>query len=292
MGSDRVTEAAEELYAADPASFVQRRKALADAARADGDKDAAKRIAALRKPARAAWILNRMARADPSAPRRLETLAGGLRDAARAKDGRRLRQLSADRGELIDDLTGRALADVTDPPAGLREDVAATLTSALADPAIAGQFASGTLTRAVQWAGFGLVPASDAPERETEAPEPEGTARAARRPVPAREPPRAVPSSPGGRQVPGRARAPGESAARRRDALDDAERSVVTAMRAAAAAVAAEDRIEATVRDLEERLTKARAELADARLRARRAEAAERKARQLLDRLPRPRQDD
>ena len=56
----------------------------------------------------------------------------------------------------------------------------------------------------------------------------------------------------------------------------------------AAAAVGVEDRLEAEVRDLEERLTRARADLADARLRARSAEAAERKARQTLDRLPRP----
>jgi hypothetical protein len=39
------------------------------------------------------------------------------------------------------------------------------------------------------------------------------------------------------------------------------------------------------VRDLEQQLTKARAELNDARLKARHAEAAERKARQALARL-------
>jgi hypothetical protein len=46
--------------------------------------------------------------------------------------------------------------------------------------------------------------------------------------------------------------------------------------------VAAEERLEVHVRDLERQLTKARAELANARLRARHAEAAERKARQVL----------
>jgi hypothetical protein len=43
------------------------------------------------------------------------------------------------------------------------------------------------------------------------------------------------------------------------------------------------------VRDLEQQLTKARAALADARLRARHAESAERKARQALNRLQAPR---
>ncbi|MGH3171885.1 MAG: hypothetical protein ACRDN0_39255, partial [Trebonia sp.] len=77
MPSDRVTQAAGELYAADPDGFMQRRKELAEAARADGDKEAAKRITALRKPTRVAWILNRLSRADPGTPGHLETLAAG-----------------------------------------------------------------------------------------------------------------------------------------------------------------------------------------------------------------------
>jgi len=63
---------------------------------------------------------------------------------------------------------------------------------------------------------------------------------------------------------------------------------MATAGEAATAAVTEEERLESMVRDLEERLTKARADLSSARLRARRAEAAERKARQALARLPRP----
>jgi uncharacterized coiled-coil DUF342 family protein len=51
--------------------------------------------------------------------------------------------------------------------------------------------------------------------------------------------------------------------------------------------VAAEDRLEAEVRHLEQRLTQARDDLAAARMRARHAEAAERRARQAFDRLPR-----
>ena len=63
------------------------------------------------------------------------------------------------------------------------------------------------------------------------------------------------------------------------------ERMVASAAEAATAAVIEEERLEDTVRDLEERLTKARADLSGARMRARRAEAAERKARQNLGRL-------
>jgi len=79
-----------------------------------------------------------------------------------------------------------------------------------------------------------------------------------------------------------------QRAAERRQIIADAERTVATEEAAAKDAVAAEDRLEAEVRDLEQRLTQARSDLAGARLRARRAEAAERRARQALDRLPRP----
>lgn len=309
VASDRVTTAVAELYGADPGEFIPRRKALADAARAAGDREAAKEITALRKPTRAAWVVNRLARADPGAPQRLADLAAGLRAAAEAKDGGRLRELSVRRGELVDGLTARALdaAGVADPPAGLREDVTATLTAALADPETADQFAGGTLTRAAEWAGFGLLPPPD--EAEDAAPAEAGRAGAAedvpgetaaetpaapaepaakRRVPPSRaERPRlrAVPAPPQTATAPGRAQAADEIAARRQKAIDDAERMVASAAEAATAAVIEEERLEDTVRDLEERLTKARADLSGARMRARRAEAAERKARQDLGRL-------
>ena len=278
MASDLVTDAAAELYGADPQEFTDRRKALAAAARAAGDTAAAGQIAALRKPTRAAWVLNRLARAVPDAPARLAGLAAAMRGAQRAKDGRRLRELSARRGELIDDLTDRALAaaGVGDPPAGLREDVATTLTAALADPEVAGQFASGTLTRPAQWAGFGAPP----PAGEEEAGE-EPAAAPWEQAAPSQEPAlRTVPA-----RKPRGAEDEEKRAARQREAIEDAERAVATASASAADAGAAEERLEATVRDLEQRLTQARAQLADARLRARRAESAERKARQALGHL-------
>jgi hypothetical protein len=160
-----VAAAVAELYGADPDVFTERRKALATAAREAGDRGAAAAIGALRKPTRAAWVVNRLARADPSAHGRLAGLAGELRAAEAAKDGRRLRELSAARGALIDSLTDQALAGVPDPTAGLRAEVTETLTAALADPETAALFATGTLTKAAQWSGFGygdFAPADDA----------------------------------------------------------------------------------------------------------------------------------
>jgi hypothetical protein len=273
--SDRVSTAVTELYGADPQEFTDRRKALTAAARADGDAAAAKQIAALRKPTRAAWVVNRLARADPGAPARLAALGAALRAAEEAKDGPRLRELSAARGALIDELTGQALAaaGVTDPSYGLREEVQETLTSVLADPDVAAEFAAGRLTRAAQWAGFGAASFGFAPDAAAPEAAPPGETPPA--PVPRPAPPSAEEEA-------------ARQAARRREIYEETERAVASAEAATTAAVEVEDRLEAEVWDLEERLTRARTALADARLRARRAEAAERKARQTLDRLPRP----
>ena len=321
---DRVAAAVEELYGADPDAFTGRRGELAAAARDAGDRAAAKAIGALRRPTRAAWVVNRLARADPSAPGKLAELAAALRAAQQARHGPRLRELSAARGSLVDALTAQALAvaGVAEPPPSLRLEVAQTLTAVIADPVVAADFATGTLTHAVQWSGFGLPLADTGPEEEDtdEAPgapvegggDPasgvttragksgtrdrpaRGTAGAAR-PRPRASATPAAPAAPASpppdaarRQAELNerlAREAAERAARRREQYEEAERLVAASATAAAEAVSAEDRLEAEVRDLEQRLTQARADLAGARMRARHAEAAERRARQALDRL-------
>src|SRR6201995_6206911 len=64
---DRVRAAADQLYAADPAQFPDQRADLVAQARAAGDKAAARAIGALRRPTRAAWVVNRLGRARPAA---------------------------------------------------------------------------------------------------------------------------------------------------------------------------------------------------------------------------------
>lgn len=339
----RAAAAVEELYAADPQSFTERRTELAAAARDAGDRAAAKSIAALRRPTRAAWVVNLLARTDPSGPAKLAELGAALRAAQEAGHGPRLRELSAARGALVDALTnqGLSLAGVTDPPPALRLEVSQTLTAALADPGVAADFAAGTLTRAVQWSGFGVLPAAgDADGEPGGAPEggaaavpqprlgvvtsgpsraggarsgadrsgaPGGAGTAAKPPADGSQPAGDGPS-PAGAARRGRAgtaqpsaeviarrqaeederlaREAAERAARRREQYEEAERTVASTAATATAALAAEDRLEREVRDLEERLTRARAELAGVRMRARQAETAERRARQVLDRLP------
>jgi hypothetical protein len=163
---------------------------------------------------------------------------------------------------------------VADPPPALREEVTATLTAALADPEVAARLASGTLVRAATWAGFGLasqLPAGPAAPPGADAP---AGPPAPVSPVPL--PPQAPRPLP-----PQRAAPPGHDSS----SIRDAERSVAAAAAVSAAAAATEDVLEARVRDLEQQLTRTRADLADARQKARHAEAAERKARQALARL-------
>src|ERR1700683_4737559 len=62
---DLLGEAVAELYSSDPDEFVERRGALVARGREAGQAPAAKQIAALRKPTRSAWIVNRLVRADP-----------------------------------------------------------------------------------------------------------------------------------------------------------------------------------------------------------------------------------
>jgi len=156
-GDDALTAAIEELYSLRPEAFTNRRGALATKARQDGDPKSARAITALRRPTRAAWIVNRLAWAEPEVVARLAELGAQLRDAQRSLDGTRLRQLTQQRRKLIDAATRQAfdLSGQDEPPASLRHEVASTLEAALADPDVAEQFGAGTLLRCAQWSGFG-----------------------------------------------------------------------------------------------------------------------------------------
>src|ERR1051326_2897016 len=163
---DLLEDAKAELYEADPDGFTARRQELADGAREAGQPAVAKQIAALRKPTRSAWVVNRLVRSDPEVRARLDALGADLREAAdgarlrelttaRARlaaeptraaprgagppggaDGARLRELTTARSRLVDELTRAALATLPAPPAALREEVTATLDAAIADPEV------------------------------------------------------------------------------------------------------------------------------------------------------------
>ena len=259
--TDLLADAKAELYQGDPEDFMARRGELVAQAREAGQAGVAKQIGALRKPTRSAWVVNRLVRADPEVTARLAALAAELRGGGQVMDGARIRELTAARARLVDELTGQALDDFPAAPSALREEVTATFDAALADPEVAADL--GTLVRAAHWAGFGLDPMTPFPAG---APSPSA-------PKPS-EPPTPPP-----------AEAAAERDRRRQEKIQLAERALAEADRAAGSANLAEQDLENTVRRLEAELADARQRLAEARRQSYRAESRQRRANTELDRL-------
>ena len=160
----------QRLYEEPPDGFVAARTAAINEAKQSGDRDTAKRLAALKKPTVAAWVVNLLALRRPDLIDQLVDLSTALRDAQRGLDCDQLRELNAQRRQVVSALVGaaRKLAmDALAAESGARADpagklplgeVEATLTAALAEPAVAAQVRTGRLIRAATYAGFGEVP--------------------------------------------------------------------------------------------------------------------------------------
>lgn len=152
------------LYESPPEGFVAARAAAVADARREGDPATAKRLAALRKPTVAAWVVNLLALRRPDLIDQLVELSTALRTAQRGLEGDQLRELTAQRRQVVSALvaSARKLAIEEDPGmSGAKlplAEVESTLTAALAEPEVAAQVRTGRLIRAVAYAGFGEVP--------------------------------------------------------------------------------------------------------------------------------------
>lgn len=170
-----VADAADELYGLSPAEFTAARDELSRQARAAGQRDDAAAIKKLAKPTVSAWLVNQLARNAPDQIARLTDVGDALQEAQRTLDGDRLRELSAERRQVVNDLlpAARRLSRQAGQPAsaGVLDEVRATLEAALADAGARDAVRSGRLTRALAYAGLGevdlsaalAVPASGAP---------------------------------------------------------------------------------------------------------------------------------
>jgi hypothetical protein len=263
-GADLVSQAIATLYAGEPEGFIGQRKELAAAARAAGDRAAAKQIAALAKPTRSAWVVNTLVHADPGVAAQLTELGDKLRTGEATLDGAAIRQLSVTRRRLVEDLVRRALAQagLGTPSATLREDVAGTFSAALADPAMAEQVAAGTLVTAVRWAGF-------SPDIGTATPVARPAAKPSADPV-------ADPADERERE---------QREHERRRAISAAEQTVTRARKAADAAATKLGAAERTVRLLEGQLAEAGERLSHSRAQAQEADIALRHAQDDVARL-------
>jgi hypothetical protein len=152
---DAAQDDLERLYGVPPDEFMALRKQLVAAAKQRGDADAAKLIAAARRPTAAAWVVNLLVRHDATARPRLSELTEALRAAHSAMDGSRIRESTSTQRKLIDTLVraGLAAAGYADATAAMRNDVTDTLQAAIADPDVAARL--GRLTKAERWSGFG-----------------------------------------------------------------------------------------------------------------------------------------
>ena len=201
--------------------------------------------------------MNRLVRSDPEVRSRLGALAADLRAAAGSADGGRIRELTAARARLVDELTLAALrvSELPAPPAALREEVTATLDAAIADPEVAATWHPGPRRALVRLRpGLAL---------------------------------RGGPRSRSGQdtQQPAPAEAETERADRRREKIMEAERTLAQAGQDVEAATAAERDLEDAVRHLEGELADARQRLAGARRQSYRATSRQQRARRQLGRL-------
>ena len=191
---DGVEEAADELYGLPPGEFTRARDERAKRLRADGEREAANAVKALRRPTVAAWAINQLARrrrkdldALLSAGEELraaqeELLTGGDR-AGFQEAASRERDLVA---KLASDAVTLA-SEVGERGTGLREKIAETLHAAALDEETAEELRAGTLTRERDAiGGFGeLAGGSPAPPRKP--PKKRSAKRSAPQPRPDRQ---------------------------------------------------------------------------------------------------------
>jgi hypothetical protein len=255
----------DRLYGLPLDEFVAQRDALAKSLRADGDREGAAAVKALRKPTAGAWALNQAVRRRQKETQALLTagerlreahkslLSGGGRDELRAAmdEQRGLTSILADCAEAIASETGKS------GPA-LKERVRSTLHAAALDEGVREDLARGRLVREREAVGLGA--AFDAP----------GPA--------ATEPP-----------APSRPSEPAPSALERKRAADraDAERELTGAEAALEQAEAAEDEASARLESARDALSEAEAAHREAakllRARRREHEKRERGLRRLQD---------
>ncbi|MCP9985152.1 hypothetical protein [Actinomadura madurae] len=187
------SSAAGELYGVPPAEFVERRKRLAQEAKADGDAALAKRIGGLRRPTLSAWAVNLLAR---SASGELDDLLDvGEEMRAAWSAGRGVGDLEQRRAGLVRALVRRAADLAAEAGGPLREqavrEVEDTLQAATVDAGVAEEVRAGRLPQPRSHTGF--VPAGFpmAPAEKRERPESKREEKPARRPREKKEPERA-----------------------------------------------------------------------------------------------------
>lgn len=247
---------AEALYAGEPGEFVAARTAAARAATAAGDRELAGRIRALRKPTRAAFFVNRLARDGAASLTELAALGQRLRAAHTNLAGAELRDLAHRRNELV----RRIMADAPSLSDPVAREVEETLEAVVADPSVADLALAGRLTSmaqqdADQWLSLPVSSEKKAaPKKATP-----------KNPEPTKASPKKVDSPSVERKKAEEERQARERARARRE---EQRRKAAVAQRERAEAARTLIRAEHTAEQADARVTDLRARLADAEARA------------------------
>jgi len=152
----KTEKALDRIYAGPPADFIKERDALAKELRAEGSEDA-ELVKALRKPSKAAAVVNELALENPKPVKRYLGLAEKLRKATSGKvDAKRMRELAREEGELLEELVanGGKLGDGAS--ASTLDRVRETLQAAQVDGELAAQVLAGRVEREERAASVGL----------------------------------------------------------------------------------------------------------------------------------------
>jgi len=156
---ETIEATSDALYALPPEEFIPARDDRVTAARRRGDRELAHAISRLRRPTRAAWLANLLARYRAEQIEELLGLAVGLAQAQRTLDGDALRTLATQRHRAVAAMARDAarLAQAAGSPATdaqLRE-LQGILEAALAQPEVVEEVRAGRLTRTLRYTGFG-----------------------------------------------------------------------------------------------------------------------------------------
>lgn len=154
-------DAAHELYAVTPRDFTAERTALVRKAKDAGNKDLAKEIGSLPKPAAGAWAINMLALHRPEVIDGVVRFGVSLRTAQEEGDAEAFRDLGQQRqGQLTSAVhAAKDLASELGAPlsAAAAADVEQTFRAAMADAGAAGAVGTGRLVRGLSGSGFEAV---------------------------------------------------------------------------------------------------------------------------------------
>jgi vacuolar-type H+-ATPase subunit I/STV1 len=155
MSADQLLQIADELYGLPQDEFTPARDARAKELKAE--KGLAAAVKKLKKPSVAAWVVNLFVRRESGQVEQVIAVGTALREAQEGMDGAELRALTKQRRQLTSAVTQQARSLAKDEGVKVTQAVAdqveATLTAVMLDPACAQAVRSGLLTAALSSTG-------------------------------------------------------------------------------------------------------------------------------------------